>query len=350
MNTTQRLASLIKNQFRVILVGPPGTAKTARIRAAAASLGWRFFYGIDGRTADLMDRLDAAGAVVPDTAAGVARTLPLQALKDILDCREPAVWFVDEIGRSPVDVQGAICSTVDRLRAAGSPVVVVAATNRPQDKAGVTTLSEQLRSRFDVAFSIATPDVVDAKASTGAVYLTDWAGEVNGWCDFAADAGFAPAVVAWHRSTGGADLYTWKPSNDPAVRMADYRAWDTVNRLVRAGITDVDSVAAVIGRGPAVKFTAFLALADQLPTPQQVWADPLGAKVPESMSAQFFVSSVLASVANEKSAWSFIRYVERLPRHLTAFAVRDIHRRLGAKLAKVPEWNGWFAANAELFR
>jgi hypothetical protein len=349
MNTTQRLASLIQNQFRVILVGPPGTAKTARVQAAAASLGWRFFYGIDGRTADLMDRLDAAGAVVPDTAAGVARTLPLQALKDILDCRVPAVWFVDEIGRSPVDVQGALCSVVDRLRRENSPVVVVAATNRPQDKAGVASLSEQLRSRFDLAFSIATPDA-DTKVPGGAVYLTDWQGEVEGWCDYAADAGFHPAVIAWHRSTGGTDLYKWKPSADPALRMADYRAWEVVNRLVRTGITDVDSVAAVIGRGPAVTFTAFLDLAVQLPTPQQVWSDPLGAKVPESVSAQFFISSVLAGVATEKSAWSFIRYVERLPRHLTAFAVRDIHRRLGAKLAKVPEWNGWFAANAELFR
>lgn len=349
MNTTNRLASLIKNQFRVILVGPPGTAKTARFLQAAQLLNWKFFYGIDGRTCDLMDRLDAAGAVVPDTTAGIARSLPLQALKDILECREPAIWFWDEVGRAPVDVQGALCSIADKLKRENSPVVIVAATNRPQDKAGVASLSEQLRSRFDLSFSIATPEA-DTKSATGGVFLTDWQGEVNGWCDHAADAGFHPAVVAWHRSTGGKDLYHWKPSNDPSIRMADYRSWEVVNRLVRANITDVDSVAAVIGRGPAVTFTAFLDLAVQLPTPQQVWADPLNARVPETVSAQFFISSVLASVVTDRTAWAFVQYAERLPRHLTAFAVRDMVRRLGAKLAKVPEWNRWYADNAELFR
>lgn len=349
MNTTDRLASLIQNQFRVILVGPPGTAKTARIRAAAASLGWRFYYGIDGRTADLMDRLDAAGAVVPDTSAGIARSLPLQALKDILDCREPAVWFVDEIGRAPVDVQGALCSTIDRLRAAGSPVVVVAATNRPQDKAGVTSLSEQLRSRFDVAFSIATPDV-ETRSSTGAVYLTDWAGEVEGWCDYAADAEFDPAVVAWHRMTKGRSLYAWKPSNDPAVRMADYRSWETVARLLRAGITDVDSVGAAIGRGPAAEFLAFLALKDDLPTPAQVWADPANARVPDQPGSAYFIAAVLSRAVEAKQVPAFLAYIDRLPRAFTGYAARDMFRRLEKKLSGVPDWNRWFAANADLFR
>lgn len=71
-----RLATLIRARKRIIVVGPPAFAKTARIQAAAALLGWKYVYGIDGRPADLMDRLDAAGAVVPDVAAGVSRLLP----------------------------------------------------------------------------------------------------------------------------------------------------------------------------------------------------------------------------------------------------------------------------------
>lgn len=349
MNTTTRLASLIKNQFRVILVGPPGTAKTARIRAAASALGWKFFYGIDGRTADLMDRLDAAGAVVPDVHAGVSRSLPLQALRDILDCREPAVWFVDEIGRAPVDVQGALCSTFDRLRSTGSPVVVVAATNRPQDKAGVASLSEQLRSRFDVAFSIATPDI-DGKGGTGAVYLTDWAGEVDGWCDHAADAGFDPAVIAWHRMTKGRSLYAWKPTQDPAVRMADYRSWETVARLLAAGLSDLDSVGAAIGRGPAAEFLAFVALKNDLPTPQQVWTDPVNARLPEQPASTYFIASILAQSVEPKFVPAFLTYIDRLPRAFAGYAARDMFRRLNTKLSRIPEWNSWFVTNAELFR
>ena len=348
MNATQRLANLIRNQFRVLLVGPPATAKTARIHAVAAHLGWRFFYGIDGRTADLMDRLDAAGAVVPDVAAGVSRTLPLAALKEILECREPAIWFVDEIGRAPIDVQGALNSVFDQLKRAGSPVVVVAATNRPQDKAGVASLSEQLRSRFDVTFAIATPDADTAKP-TGATFLASWKDEVDGWCEYANEAGFDPAIVAWHRSTVGRTLYAWKPQADASLRMPDYRTWETVARLFKAGIADLDTVGATIGRGTAAEFLAFASLAADLPTPAQVWADPANAKLPAEPAAQYFIASVLGRAVDAKQVDAFLTYVDRLPRVFTAYAARDAHKRLDRKLAGIPAWNRWFLANQNLF-
>jgi len=357
-SSTARLTNLIRHGFRVLLVGPPATAKTARFHAVAKALGWRFFYGIDGRTADLMDRLDAAGAVVPDVANGVSRSLPLQALKDIVECKEPAIWFVDEIGRAPIDVQGALNSVFDQLRRAGSPVVVVAATNRPQDKAGVASLSEQLRSRFDVTFAIATPDVKTDDIS-GPTYLTDWAGEVAGWTDHAADAGFAPSVVAWHRMTAGAKLYAWKPNGNAAQRMPDYRTWETVSRLLNAGVSDLDSIGATIGRGPAGEFLAFAALAAQLPAPSEVFARPTEATVPTDPAACYLLSATLARVVDAKQVPAFLNYIDRLPRVFTALAGRDAHRRFNAeaertktqsKLVKVPQWNDWFLKNEDLFK
>lgn len=345
---SSKLTNLLRNQFRVILVGPPGCAKTARVLASASTLGWKFFYGIDGRTCDLMDRLDAAGAVVPDTAAGVARSLPLQALRDVLECREPAVWFLDEIGRAPIDVQGALCSVIDRLRRDGSPVVVVAATNRPQDKAGVASLSEQLRSRFDCAFAIATPDV--QPKSDGPAYLGSWSDEVNGWCDYAADAEFDPVVVAWHRSTTGRTLYQWKPNADAALRLPDFRSWETVARLFAAGLRDLDSVSAAIGRPAAAEFLAFAALADQLPTPQQVFADPDAAPVPAEPAAQYLIASMLARAVTAKVAAQFVTYIDRLPRVAAGFAARDAFRRVGPKLTACAEWQTWFLNNQALFR
>jgi hypothetical protein len=348
MTSTQRLANLIRNRFRVLLVGPPGTAKTARVIAAANLLGWRFRYGIDGRTADLMDRLDAAGAVVPDVAAGVSRSLPLQALKDIIESTEPTVWFVDEIGRAALDVQGALNAVFDLLKRNGSPVVVVAATNRPQDKAGVAVLSEQLRSRFDVTFAIATPDAKTDDVS-GPTYLTDWAGEVAGWTDYAADAGFAPTVVAWHRTTGGSELYTWKPNANAALRSCDFRTWETVSRLVNSGITDVDSIGATIGRGPAAKFLAFAALASQLPAPSEVFASPDTAALPHEPAACYLISTVLARVVTPKQVPSFLTYIERLPRVFTALAARDVARRLDKQLVHAPGWAAWAVKNNALF-
>jgi len=342
-----RLANLIRARKRVILVGPPATAKTARIQAAADLLGWRFVYGIDGRPADLMDRLDAAGAVVPDVAAGISRLLPLQALKDILEATEPTVWFLDEIGRTPVEVQGALGSIADALKRRNSPVVIVAATNRPQDKAGSFALSEQLRSRFDVAFAISTSE--DDAKRTDVTFLAAWKDEVTGWCDHAVDAGFDPAVVAWHRSTGGRTLYTWKPAADASLRYGDFRSWQTVSELIHAGITDVESISATIGRAIATEFLAFLSLAKALPTPAEIFADPANARVPEEPSALFFIATNLVRVAETKHVGAVLQYIDRLPRVYTALAGRDLHRKHGAKLVSVPAWNPWFLANQDLF-
>lgn len=358
----QRLAALINARKRILLVGPPGTAKTARFLQVAQLLGWKFFYGIGNRTADLMDRLDAAGAVVPDVAAGVSRVLPLEALKEILECRVPAIWFIDEIGRAPLDVQGAINAIIDQLRRENSPVVVVAATNRPQDRAGVASLSEQLRSRFDVTFSISTSEADDRDQNV--VQLAPWADEVAGWTDYAADAGFDPLVVAWHRSTSGSSLYNWKPNANAAVRYADYRSWQTVSELCAAGLRDVDTIAAAIGREIAVKFSAFAALAAELPLPSAVLADPDNAPVPASPAACYFISSALPqSLTKPAQVGAFLRYIQRLPRIYTALAARDLHRRFTPQQGDAPavaaqknkfltgstDWNEFYIENNALF-
>lgn len=348
-HSIRRLAALINARKRILLVGPPGTAKTSRFLQVAKLLGWRFFYGVDGRTCDLMDRLDAAGAVVPDTAAGVSRLLPLQALKDVLECREPAIWFWDEIGRAPLDVQGGLCSIADKLKRENSPVIIVAATNRPQDRAGVASLSEQLRSRFDVTFAISTSDADDRDQSVAR--LAPWSEEVDGWCNYAADAGFDPLVIGWHRHTSGSTLYNWKPNANPALRCADYRSWQTVSELCAAGLSDTETLAAAIGREIAVQFAAFAALAAELPSPAAILADPANAPIPASPAACYFISSKLPqAVTKPAQVPAFLAYIDRLPRTYTALAARDIHRRHGEGfLARSTDWNLWFAANNALF-
>lgn len=348
-HSIRRLAALINARKRILLVGPPGTAKTSRFLQVAKLLGWRFFYGVDGRTCDLMDRLDAAGAVVPDTAAGVSRLLPLQALKDVLECREPAIWFWDEIGRAPLDVQGGLCSIADKLKRENSPVIIVAATNRPQDRAGVASLSEQLRSRFDVTFAISTSDADDRDQTVAR--LAPWSEEVSGWCDYAADAGFDPLVIGWHRSTSGSTLYNWKPNANAALRFADYRSWQTVSELCAAGLRDTDTLTAAIGREIAVQFAAFAALAAELPLPSAILADPQGAPLPASPAAAYFIASKLPqAISKPAQVPAFLSYIDRLPREYTALAARDIHRRHGETfLARSNEWNAWFAVNNALF-
>jgi hypothetical protein len=336
------LSDLMSVGERVLLVGPPGCGKTARIQAAATAAGRRLVT----MRASLSERVDFGGALVPDLESGTTRTLPLEVLRDLQTTTEPTLLFLDDLGQAPVDVQAALMRLFD-AGSLSSQVLIWGATNRPGDAAGVTRLCEPLRSRFALAFIVPTPGTTSA--ATGGVPLGTWQSEVDAWTDWALDEGAAPEVIAWHRSTTGRTLYQWQPSADPSVRMADYRSWYAVMRLWGAGLRDLETLAAAIGRPVAAEFLAFARLADQLPTPDQVWMDPLGAPVPSDSSAQYLICSMLAAAATAPHARQLVQYLARLPRVYGALLGRDAYRRLGARLSGCREWVSWFAANQELF-
>jgi hypothetical protein len=167
------------------------------------------------------------------------------------------------------------------------------------------------------------------------------------------DNGAPAEIIAWHRTTASrkdnSPLYSWKPSADPAVRMPDYRAWETVIKLWNNGIQDLQSVSAAIGKPAAAEFLAFARLADKLPTPEQVWMDPKGAPVPSDPSALYLVASLLAVAVEDQHASAAVQYMSRMPRVYGALLARDMYRKLGAKLAGSKEWVKWFTENQELF-
>ncbi len=303
------------------------------------------------RSMALAERVDLGGCLVPDLAAGITRALPLALMHDLETTTEPTLLLLDDLGQAPIDVQSGL---KERLTSRNSGcngfsdcVMVWAATNRVGDKAGVFGLNESLRSEFDSAYIIPTPGSEDKP--DGGVLLGDWQNELAGWVEWAF-ANNAPAeVIAWHRSTTGKSLYAWKPSADPSIRMADYRSWGAMIVRWNAGLRSLAQCAAVIGKPAAAEFLAFASLADQLPSPDQVWLDPDNAPVPSEPSAQWLIVTSLGSQVSAPTAPAFIRYIARLPRVMTALGARDAYRRLGAKLSGCREWVKWFTENQTLF-
>lgn len=336
------LNNLMGANQRVLLVGPPGCGKTARIASIAKQFGRRLIV----MRASLSERVDFGGALVPDMQNGVTRALPLEVLSDLQSTTVPTLLFLDDLGQAPIDVQAALMRLFDD-GALSPDVLIWGATNRPGDVAGVTRLCEPLRSRFHLAFAIAAPGTADTP--NGPVVLGTWAEEVAAWCDWAMDRGAPAEVIAWHRSTTGRTLYDWKPSADPAVRMPDFRSWETVISLWENGIRDLQTLSAAVGKPAASEFLAFAKLANKLPTPDQVWMDPKGAPVPDDPSALYLVASMLANAVEPQHASAVVAYLTRMPRVYGALLARDAYRKLGAKLSGSKEWVKWFTANQEMF-
>lgn len=343
VTTHDTLIRLMAADQRVLLVGPPGCGKTARIHAAAKQCGRELVV----MRASLSERVDFGGALVPDMDAGITKALPLELLADLRTTTVPTLLFLDDLGQAPIDVQAALMRLFDD-DALSPSVLIWGATNRPGDVAGVTRLCEPLRTRFHLAFAIATQST-EVERADGAVVLGTWADEVAKWCNWAMDQGAAPEIVAWHRSTTGRTLYAWTPHADPGVRMPDYRSWETVVRLWNSGIQDLAVIAAAIGKPVAAEFLSFARLADKLPTPDQVWMDPQGAPVPTEPSALYLVASMLAAAAQGQNVSALVQYLSRLPRVYGALLARDTFRRIGATLSGNKDWVKWFTENQELF-
>jgi hypothetical protein len=332
----------IETGKRMLWVGPPGCAKTGRVETSAARTKRRLVVS----RASLSDRCDYGGCLVPDHPAEVTRQLPLELIRDMQTTKVPTIFFLDDLGQAPMDVQGAVMRLFDPGFLSPS-VIIWGATNRPGDKAGVSALCEPLRSRFDYAYAIPTPTVEDKPE--GATLWGTWQDELAGWVNWAYDHGAPPQVPAFHRFTAGQYLYQWEPCADPAIRMPDYRTWDTVIRSINDGLDDTMTLSAAIGKPAAAAFLSFCSLTGNIPSPEQVWMDPANAPVPEDPGALYLVSSTLAVAATEKHAKPLLTYIDRMPRVYGALCARDAQRRLERKLTDRREWVDWFTKNQALF-
>lgn len=343
------LSKLIAAWRRVLLVGPPGIAKTGMIRAAAQECG----LDISVMRAGIMERVDASGALVPDQERGVTRALPLEQLHALRTTDRPTLLFLDDIGQGPIDVQAGLMGLFDP-GALPEHVLICGATNRVGDKAGVHGLCEPLRSRFDLAFSMPTPPQDGEGEEPKSQLLCSWREFLDLWVDWLMDHDSPPEIIAYHRTTGlsGKDqqAYRWKPQSDPAIRMPDCRTWETVARLWNADLRDLATISGAIGKPAAAHFLAFARLADQLPSLDQIRLDPHNCPVPTDPGALCLLSTTLASAATPGDIGAWMNYASRWPRPLTALMARDIFRRpkVSYALSGNKIWVQWMGENHEL--
>lgn len=327
-------------------------AKTAIIHATAKDCGYSLNIETEEGTqstvirAGLMERVDLTGCMVPDHKLGVTRQLPFSLIKSLQETKEKICLFIDDLGQAPIDVQASLMRLFDTYFLPPN-VLIWAATNRPGDKAGVSALCEPLRSRFDSTYIVPTPGIEDK--ADGGVLLCSWNDWVDNWVNWALDNSAAPEIIAWHRSTNGKSLYAWKPHADPSLRMPDFRSWGAMISRWNQGLRSLQQIASVIGKAVAAEFLAFTSLSEKLPTPDQVWMDPLNTPVPTEPSAQWLIACVLSQQVQAPCAEQFIQYVGRMPRIMTAFAARSAFRRLQSKLSNSKAWTQWFARNQGLF-
>jgi hypothetical protein len=321
MNAKQLKTVLTKctqNSLPVLIKGAPGMSKSDVVSQVAAELKMDLIISHPV----VSDPTDFKG--LPGIVNGKAEFLPFGDLRQLISAKKPTIAFLDDLGQAPASVQAAAMQLILARRVNGhrvsDKVVFVAATNRRQDRAGVTGILEPVKSRFATILEL-TPDLDN---------WTEWAWANDISPQIVGFLNFRPALLCTADAT--ADIV-----NHPCPR-----TWMFASRLIQAGLTDMATLAGALGDGCATEFVGFMRTFDSLPSIQTILNNPDDATVPTDPAALFAVVSALTSKANEKTFGNIAKYADRMYIDFATLLVRDCVKA-NPKVQNTVGFNRWAA-------
>jgi AAA domain (dynein-related subfamily) len=286
----------------VFLWGPPGGGKSDTVRAVAAARGLPL---IDFR-AILRDPVDLRG--LPTIIDGKAHWLPPSDLPNVERDGPEGILYLDELNAAPASVQAA-CFGLVLDRKVGEYILppgwrIIGSGNRQSDKAAAQRMPSALANRF--AHIDVEPDV-DA--------FTEWSVKND----------IHPLVISFVR---------FRPSLLHAMEGSDLRAfptprsWAKVSKCAHLELHAMQRLAGgYVGQGAAAEFSAFVGLANELPSLDYILEHPADAKLPKNVSAKYAVASGLGRKITAKTIDAAVTYIKRMDREYEVMMVMDAVNR-----------------------
>jgi hypothetical protein len=309
MNITQ-VRKLIKDHIDnpskrpLMLWGKPGTAKSSVVRQEVEANDMRL---LDWRLAQ-KEAIDITGLPSVETRTDGNRTT-IYAPPELLPREgERAVVFLDEIVQAPMMTQNAVSELVlDRTIGGGSyrfpkDCIVIAAGNYRTDRAGTFEMPAQLRGRFR---------------------HVDVTMDIDDWAPWAFKTGIREEVIAFLRFRP--NLLSAFDPNERSSPTA--RTWEMVSDDLEFAMSNpkmrFETIAASVGSGPATEFTGYLNTFLEMPDPDQVFADPENAPVPDQPGVMWALGVALAARVNKKTSENMFTYLGRLSQDYSVAIATD---------------------------
>jgi len=325
----QILMAFISNQFPLLITGAPGVGKSDIVAQAATRAKAHLLISHPV----VSDPTDYKGMPFVSTV-GEADFLPFGDLKALIRATEPTIFFLDDLGQAPPAVQAAAMQLLLARQINGKKiadcVTFVAATNRREDKAGVTAILEPVKSRF--------------------VTIVELVPNVDDWITWAYKNKMPEPIIGFVRFKSNI-LTEFKPTaemkNTPCPRTI-------ANAGKIIGIPGMDfhvrmeCLAGAAGEGFATEYSAFAKSREKMPDPDKVIAEPDTAPVDFEASTMHALCTALAYRATKKTIGNIIQYADRIPVEYGVLTVRDSIRK-DDKLASCTEFVKWAVKHQKVF-
>lgn len=315
MNYQQTKAAAIEC-FKAHLVpfvrSSPGMGKSAIFAEIAKEFDLEFIdYRVSGA-----EPTDFTGFPKIDSVSGTASYVPFDTFP--LDTTPlPAgkkgwLLFLDELNHgAPAILRASYKLLLNRMvgqRHLHKDVILAAAGNLDTDNAHTGKIGTALQSRVISLFLENDPKE-----------WLKWAGGANLDYRITSFIGFKPDA-----------LHSFKPDNVDA-NFPCQRTWEFVHKLIykiptlNAG--HIPLISGAIGEGMAREFVGYCNVFGQLPTIQEIEANPSSAKLPADPGGKFGVSGLLGSHATVQNINAIVEYASRLDLEFTVITMQDALRR-----------------------
>lgn len=323
------LEALLAARENVLLVGAPGVGKSDIVAQSCARLG----YDVAISHPVVSDPTDYKG--LPAIVGGKAEWLPYGELERLILADAPLVCFLDDLGQAPPAVQAAamqlLLARQINGKAISENVRFVAATNRKQDRAGVSGMLEPVKSRFSTILEVET--------------------DTNDWCKWAVGAGMPIELIAFVRFRPNL-LLDFKPSAD-MVNSPCPRTIAAAGRLLKLGLPEetlLDVLTGTVGRGCAAELIAFRQVFKSLPSLDAIILAPDTSDIPEREPAVMYaIACGLAYKATDTNLASILRYAGRFGRQEYAVVLVKSALDKSPALKSSAAFTLWAATHSDLF-
>lgn len=353
LDLVKSAATMYRTGTSLHLVGPPGVGKSQTIKhevRGALSAAYNEEFGYWDCLLPTIDAPDIRGFLVPTKAADgtpssfFTRSAVLPP-KEYLAKHPRGVFLLDERNAADMLTQKAVAPVVLERRFGEEYLpegwLIVSASNRTSDRSGVTKPPKHLVNR-ERTLQI-EPDV-------------------GSWAVWAEEHKVHPMMVAFAKQKPGVVFTDKVPDGDGAF--CTPRSFASAAHLL-ADIAGVDSdgnpnmdipvtniiaemVSGDIGDGACAELFAYLKVSDQLPTIQEIEADPTKAKCPTELSASFAAAQMCLHYARNDNMDKLWTYCERLPRELQVTTAKSLVAKPGGILLNSKALTSWVAKNKAL--
>lgn len=316
------LLHLITIKRPVFIWGPPGIGKSDIVAglAEAEKLELR-----DIRLS-LLDSVDLKGFPIADKDKHQMSWLPA----DFLPKEGKGILFLDEMNSAPPSVQAASYQLMLNRRIGDYKLPdgwsIIAAGNRESDRSVVHRMPSALANRL--------------------IHLHLEA-NLDDWCDW----GYKNDI---HSNTIG--FLRFKPNllnsfDHNANANPTPRTWAFADSISRIEGMDKETafamIAGAVGDGPAGEFEAFVRLAQELPTIEEILAKPKKIDVPTNPSVLYALVTSLAMKATTANFDVIMDFVTRIPPEFQVVFMRDTARR-DSSVASCKAFSTWTSKNSSI--